>query len=140
LGGSSEDWGWGLAVDGSSVAYVTGETWSADFPTTTQAFDSSLTGGQDAFVTQLMSDGSSLLYSTYLGGSDWDHGFSIGADGLAHVYVTGETRSTDFPTTTLAYDTSHNANYDIFVTKLGVVETAVPLQSTLYLPAINRNP
>jgi len=140
LGGSGEDWGWGLAVDGSGVAYVTGETWSADFPTTTQAFDGSLTGGQDAFVTQVMSNGSSLLYSTYLGGSDWDHGFSIGADGLAHVYVTGGTRSTDFPTTTLAYDTSHHSDYDIFVTKLRVAESVVPLQFTLYLPAINRNP
>lgn len=129
LGGSSEDWGWDLAVDGSGVAYVTGETWSADFPTTTLAFDKALTGDQDAFVTQLNRDGSDLLYSSYLGGSDWDHGFSIGADGLAHVYVTGETRSPDFPISPLAYDDSHNSNYDIFVTKLRVEETAIPLQS-----------
>ncbi len=129
LGGSDEDWGWGLDVDGSGVAYLVGETWSSDFPTTTLPFDGSLTGGQDAFMTQLAADGTSLLTSSYLGGSDWDHGFGIAADGLGHVYVTGETRSTDFPTSTLAYDTSHNGNYDIFVTKLRVEETAVLLQS-----------
>jgi hypothetical protein len=139
LGGSSEDWGWGLAVDSNGVAYMTGETWSADFPTTTLAFDGSLTGGQDTYIAQLNSTGSDLLYSTYLGGSDWDHGFAISTDGLGYAYVTGETRSTDFPTTTLAYDTSHNASYDIFVTKL---EMVIPsnTKTTVYLPAISRSP
>ena len=129
LGGSDADWAWQIDVDSTGTAYVVGETWSSDFPTTTLAFDGSLTGGQDAFVTQLTSDGSDLLDSTYLGGSDWDHGLGIAANHLGHVYVTGETRSADFPTTNLAYDTSHNGNYDIFVTKLQMVATAVPLQS-----------
>jgi hypothetical protein len=125
-------------VDGSGMAYLAGETWSADFPTTPLAYDGSLTGGQDAFVTQFISDGSGLLYSTYLGGSDWDHGFSIGVDGLAHIYVAGETGSTDFPSTTLAYDTSHNGNYDIFVTKLVATSSNV-WPFTLYLPTIKLN-
>ena len=129
LGGNSEDWGWGLAVDGSGVAYLVGETWSSNFPTTTLSLDGSLSGGQDAFVTQISTDGSELLTSSYLGGSDWDHGFGIAADGLGHVYVTGETRSDDFPISPSAYDSSHNGNYDIFATKLGVMETAVALQS-----------
>jgi hypothetical protein len=136
LGGSSEDWGWGLAVDSNGTAYVTGETWSADFPTTTLAFDSSLSGGQDAFISQYNYSGSSLLYSSYLGGSDWDHGFSVGADGLGYVMITGETRSADFPISPLAYDPSHNSGYDVFVSKLSVVGTAVPLK--LYLPAVTQ--
>ena len=136
LGGDSEDWGWGLDVDGNGVAYLVGETWSSDFPTTTLALDGSLTGGQDAFVAQLATNGTNLLTSSYLGGSDWDHGFGIAADGLGHVYVTGETRSADFPISPSAYDNSHNGNYDIFVTKLRVVQANFPA----YLPLVIGEP
>jgi TM2 domain-containing membrane protein YozV len=129
LGGSNNDWGYGLDVDDFGVAYITGETWSSNFPTTTLAFDSNLADEEDAFVTQINRDGSNLLYSSYLGGSDWDHGLDIAADSIGHAYVTGETRSADFPTTVNGYDTSHNGDYDIFVTKLPVENTAVSLQT-----------
>jgi hypothetical protein len=115
LGGSGDDIGRGIAVDSLGTAYVTGETRSSNFPTAA-AFDSSL-GLQDAFATKLSSTGSTLAYSTYLGGSGGERGSSIAVDGAGSAYVTGDTSSSDFPTTAGAFDTSYNID-DAFVTKL----------------------
>ncbi len=136
LGGSKTDRGYDIAVDGSGCAYVTGETESDDFPTTTGAYDESYNGGYDTFVAKLSSSGDSLLYSTYLGGSDAaDIGFSIGIDGSGNAYVAGATSSTDFPATTNAYDTTSSSWYssgegwyrndDAFVTKLNATGTSL---------------
>jgi large repetitive protein len=71
LGGSADEQAWGIAVDSSGNAYVTGNTGSGNFPTTTGAFQTTYAGGfTDIFVTELDPNGSSLTYSTYLGG-DW---------------------------------------------------------------------
>ena len=89
LGGSNNDSGNGIAVDGSANAYVIGSTSSSDFPTTAGAFQTT-NGGRggfaDAFVSKLNRSGSALLYSTYLGGSNYDLGVSIALDasGLRH--------------------------------------------------------
>ena len=73
LGGSGDDDGIGIAVDGAGSAYVTGETDSSDFPTTPGAFDTSYNGGDDdAFVVKLNPAGSGLAYATFLGGSGDD--------------------------------------------------------------------
>ena len=69
LGGSGTDYGTAIAVDGAGNAYVTGDTASADFPTTPGAFDTTFNGGCDAFVTKLDASGAALVYSSYLGGS-----------------------------------------------------------------------
>jgi hypothetical protein len=123
LGGSASDFGSGIAVNGVE-AYVTGETGSTNFPTTTGAFDTTLTGNSDAFVTKLNAIGSALLYSTYLGGTGSEQGFGIAVDGVGSAYVTGQTNNFDFPTTPGAYDTSFNGFADAFVTKLATA--AVP--------------
>jgi uncharacterized repeat protein (TIGR01451 family) len=117
LGGSWGDYGVDIAVDGNGNAYVTGWTVSPDFPTT-NAYQGAYGGGDwDAFVTKLNAAGSSLLYSTYLGGSDDDRGYGIAVDGAGNAYVAGRILSTDFPTTTTAYQgvcgscpTSHDAS------------------------------
>ena len=103
LGGSSVDFGSGVAVDGLGNAYVTGYTSSANFPTTAGAFQTTYTGGGNyiAFVTKLNATGSALVYSTFLGGSNVA-GVQPGANGIAvdssgNAYVTGGTGSTDFP-------------------------------------------
>jgi hypothetical protein len=122
LGGTKVDQGWGIAVDGEGRAHVTGQTASfdsssSDFPTTPGAFDTSFNGVRDAFVTKLNSSGSALIFSTFLGGTNGAGGLGIAVrEGRA--YVTGETSSTDFPTTPGAFDTSFNGNGDVFVTKL----------------------
>jgi hypothetical protein len=119
LGGStSDDSGYGIALNSNNNAYITGQTASADFPTTGGAYQTANNGGADAFVTKLGSAGNSLAYSTYLGGTDSDAGKGIALDSSNNAYITGFTNSADFPTTGGAYDTSFNGAADVFVTKL----------------------
>src|SRR5436190_8491855 len=118
LGGSGIDDGLGIAVDALGNAYVTGVTFSTNFPTTAGAFQTTLGGTEDAFVTTLNATGSLLVYSTYLGGSDFDEGFGIAVDALRNAYVTGFTGSTNFPTTAGAFQTTGGDTVDAFVTKL----------------------
>jgi hypothetical protein len=118
LGGSSNDFGTHIAVDDAGNAYVTGQTVSADFPTSPGALDTSHGGVADAFVAKLDASGSNLVYATYLGGSAAEAGLSIAVDGAGSAYVSGGTASPDFPTTPGAFDTSPNGNEDAFVAKL----------------------
>ena len=96
LGGSEFETSHGLAVDASGQAIVVGFTGSSDFPTTAQAFQRD--GGRDAFASKLAADGRSLIFSTYLGGSQDDQARGVALDAAGAVYLTGFTRSTDFPT------------------------------------------
>ncbi len=102
----------GLVVDAAGFVYMTGATGPA-FPTTTGAFDETPNGSSDAFLVQLNPDSSGiapdigdLLYSTFLGGSGPDLGFEIARDPSGHVYVTGRTSSSNFPTTAGAFQTT----------------------------------
>jgi hypothetical protein len=116
LGGSSDDWSYGIAVDAAGSAHLTGYTFSADFPTATP-YDGTL-GYRDAFVAKLSPAGNTLVYSTYLGGSSTDGGGDIAVDGAGSAYVTGWTSSSNFPTAN-AFDSSFNGGGgDAFVTKL----------------------
>ncbi|MGA3028881.1 MAG: SBBP repeat-containing protein [Bryobacteraceae bacterium] len=116
LGGSDPDQGTGIAVDGSGSAYVTGWTGSGDFPTQSP-FQATLKGSDNVFLTKLTPAGTSLVYSTYLGGSGGDFGLGIALDGAGAIYLTGFTSSTDFPTQT-PYETEYLGNDDVFVTKM----------------------
>ena len=126
LGGGDVDLGRGIAVDREGSAYVIGETGSTGFPTTDGAFDSSLDGGGDAFVTKANAAGSGLANSTYLGGSDGEVGHAIAVDEARSTYVTGYTGSADFPTTAGAFDTSLNGDFDAFVSKLDLLPASTP--------------
>jgi hypothetical protein len=101
LGGSGDDEGYGIAFDSSGNAYVTGETASINFP----GFSSTnkLVGAANVFVTKIAVDGSSLVYSTYVGGSGTDSGNSVAVNASGDVFVGGGTTSTNFPTTTGAF-------------------------------------
>jgi len=127
LGGSNSDQGFGIAVDGAGRAYVTGDTYSSDFPTTVGAWDRTHNGGTyDAFVSKLNAAGTALAYSTFLGGSDWDWGNDIAVDGAGQAFITGGTDSTGFPTTAGAWDRTYNGGtYDAFVSKLNGAGTAL---------------
>jgi hypothetical protein len=88
-----------VAVDASGSAYVSGITWSTDFPTTGDAFDQTRgADGADAFVLKFNSTGTALLYGTYLGGTEHENGGGIAVGAANQIYLTGETESTDFPT------------------------------------------
>ncbi|MHB1457244.1 MAG: DUF7948 domain-containing protein [Armatimonadota bacterium] len=118
LGGTSTDYGNSIAVDSAGCAYVTGLTSSSDFPTTPGAFDASLGGSYDAFAAKLNTSGSGLEYSTFLGGTSDDYGYSIVVDSSGCAYVTGCAYSSDFPTTLGAFDASLDGSSDVFATKL----------------------
>ena len=126
LGGSGFDKGFGIAVDASGNAYVTGNTLSTDFPTASP-FQAALasTGPTDAFVTKLNAAGSALVYSTYLGGSasDGDSG-GIAVDTSGNAYVTGRTASSDFPTAS-PFQAANGGGTDAFVTKLNAAGNAL---------------
>jgi hypothetical protein len=93
LGGSSWDFGSGIAVDGGGSAYVTGSTESSDFPAG-PGYDTSYNGGDvDAFVVKLNASGTGLVYATFLGGSSPDRGSGIAVDASGSAYITGDTGS-----------------------------------------------
>lgn len=130
VGGSNSDEGAGIAVDDNGNSYLTGRTSSSDFPTL-NAFDSSKASGtEDAFVTKLSPNGSALIYSTFLGGTNGEHAYDIAINQNGNVFVTGWTSSTDFPTQN-AYDSNLNGSSDIFITKLSV--TGASLEYSTYL-------
>lgn len=119
FGGSSGDFGAGIALDPAGNAYVTGFTWGgSDFPLIS-AYQSSHAGGQDAFVAKLSADGSSLLYSTLLGGSGNDQGRDIAVDSSGQAHVTGMASSGDFPVSAEGVQTNLSGAWDVFVAKLG---------------------
>jgi uncharacterized protein (DUF2141 family) len=125
LGDSAFEQGLGIAVDAGGSAYVTGRADSANFPTTVGAFDTTLNGAGDAFVTKLNQTGSALLYSTFLGGSSFDEAHGIAVDVAGNAYIAGRTDSVNFPTTPGAFDTSFNGFTDAFVTKLNAAGSAL---------------
>lgn len=120
LGGSAEDLGWSLAVAEDGHVYVTGVTFSSSFPTTPGAYDRVYSGLGDVFVSKLSPDGSTLVWSTFLGGSamNFDYGYDLALASDASPFITGYTWSTDFPTTPGAYDPTHNGLVDAFVARL----------------------
>jgi hypothetical protein len=125
LGGSGRESGSAIAVDGSGNSYVTGQTESSNFPTL-NPYQATYQGGGtdcegDVFVTKLSSSGNSLIYSTYLGGGDYDWGSGIAVDGSGNAYVTGFTSSGNFPTQNPFQGTYGGGTCpysDAFVTKL----------------------
>ena len=119
LGGTNNDHVYGIAVDSSDNVYVTGDTWFAlgNFPVTDGAYDESQNGNADVFVSKFSNDLTSLSASTFLGGTSNDYGYDIAVDSSDNVFVTGQTASTGFPTTSGAYDESQNGISDAFVSK-----------------------
>ncbi|MEA3214838.1 MAG: hypothetical protein QOJ19_994 [Acidimicrobiia bacterium] len=125
LGGTDIDSPRGIAVDGSGSAFVTGETLSGDLPTTAGAFRRTLSGEYDMFVTKLNPAGSALTYSTFLGGTLSDDGQRISVDSGGNAYAMGFSRSSDFPTTAGAFDTTFSGGFDVTLTKLNSAGSAL---------------
>jgi hypothetical protein len=121
LGGSADDYGLGIAVDGSGNAFVTGYTYSTDF-TTLNPFQSIFGGGYDAFVAKLDTAGSPV-YSTFLGGSGNDQGTTVAVDGSGSAYVAGRTDSQTFPTVEPAQAAAFGG--EAFVSKFNAAGSAL---------------
>ncbi len=132
LGGSGLDEGNGIASDSSGNAYVTGFTQSSNFPVTSGAFQPSLNGSENAFITKMNSEGETLLYSTYLGGSRTDQGQSIQIDNAStpDMYVAGYTFSPDFPTVS-PIQPSLGGQANAFVAELNGAGTALTFSTFL---------
>jgi len=130
LGGSGNDEGNGIAVDKSGAVYITGDTASTDFPLL-GAYQSTYGGGAtDAFVTRLAGSGQTLLYSTYLGGSGADIGSAIAIDSTGNAYITGNTTSTNYPTSD-AFQSSNQGTTNAIVTGLNASGSGLLFSSYL---------
>jgi len=122
IGGSNSQQPSSIVLDSSNDAFITGYTYSSDFPTV-NPYQATFTGGPDVFITEVAPDGASLVYSTYLGGSNSQQAYGIGLDSTGDIYVAGYTWSTDFPVANAYQPTaSPNVNnqygYYGFLTKL----------------------
>ena len=125
LGGSAVDESTGgIAVDGSGNAYITGITFSSDFPTLNPV-QASFGGDRDVFVAKLNASGSTLAYSTYLGGSGRDESRDIAVDGSGNAYITGLTVSSNFPTQNALQPSYRGGGSSGFVSKLNASGSAV---------------
>ena len=126
LGGLGDDRGIDIAVDGSGNAYIVGDTGNAifnNFPTTAGAFQTS-PQGTDGFVAQLDATGSTLVYSTFLGGSGLETAASVVVNNSGNAYIVGSTDSTDFPVVN-AFQSALGGGSDLFVTKLNTTGTTL---------------
>ncbi|MCF6150648.1 MAG: hypothetical protein E3K37_18625, partial [Candidatus Kuenenia sp.] len=120
LGGSDSDTGNSIVIDVSGNVYITGYTYSSNYPTTTGIYDTSFNNSSsysDAFIAKYSSDLKNLLVSTYLGGANSDLAYDLSIDKNGNVYVVGYTYSSDFPTSIGAYDTAISSSADIFISK-----------------------
>ncbi len=128
IGGTSSEQGLGIVVDKDGNAYITGDTFSSDFPVAgaIQPTKNNLT---DVFVLKLNASGSAIVYATYLGGISSDTGNGIAIDAEGNAYVTGFTASTDFPITNGALQPTSKGLTDAFIAKLNAAGSALTYSS-----------
>jgi hypothetical protein len=131
LGGASSDVGDDIAVDAAGAVYVTGYTLSTNFPATSGAAQTANAGSNDAFVAKLNAMGSGLVYATYLGGANNDYGYDIAVDEAGAAHVTGQTYSTNFPTTMGAVQPANRGESDLFVAKVNAMGTGLAYATCL---------
>lgn len=129
LGGSEADVAFAIALDSQGNFYVSGSTTSTSFPTA-NPHQASLGAMRDAFITKFNSAGSTLLYSTYLGGNADDVSYSIAVDAAGSAFVTGITQSDNFPTAN-PLQSSYEGGTDVFVTKLDPAGAALAYSTYL---------
>ncbi|MFT4585252.1 MAG: hypothetical protein ACI915_004514 [Gammaproteobacteria bacterium] len=122
LGGTGVEFGEDVKTGPNGMIYLTGNTSSPDFPTTPGAYQEQYGGGErDAFLVVMNPAGSEVLYSTFIGGAGDDRGRSIVIDEYGLIYIAGSTSSTDFPTTSGAYQTTFGGgSTDVFVLKINI--------------------
>ena len=123
IGGWDYDSGNSIKIDKDGSVFVAGYTYSSNYPVVSGSFDTSLNGSYDVFVSKLNNDLSSMLSSSFIGGSSYDYGNSLTIDSTGNVFVTGYTSSANFPLASKVYGSpyyysSFSGYYDVFVLKL----------------------
>ncbi|MCB1050050.1 MAG: immunoglobulin domain-containing protein [Acidobacteria bacterium] len=132
LGGSGPETAQAIAKDDSDQIYVCGSVESNLFPTTPGSYNTSNSGGSDAYVAKLNATGDSLLYATFIGGSGHDKALGIVVDSMGRATLVGHTESSDFPTTAGAWDTSFNGGeVDGFICQLDPTGASLNFSSFL---------
>ena len=129
-GGTGLDQAYGIAVDAAGNSYITGTTESVNFPLQSQAAVYPNDNRKNAFVMKLNSQGTAVLYSTYLGGNADDEGLAITVDGSGQALVAGYTDSTNFPTAS-PYQATNNGGRDGFITRLSATGTTLAYSTYL---------
>lgn len=124
LGGSSRDYGVSISTDSLGNIYLTGDTSSKDFPVRNAFQKNYKGGGTDVFITKINTSGDDLTYSTYIGGSNHDIATDITIDNKRNAYVTGSTKSLDFPTKN-PFQPQKGGYYDAFVVKTNEYGTSL---------------
>ncbi len=121
LGGSGGDYAMKILLDDDGYTYLTGGTNSIDYPSTINSYNRFNNGGMDAVVTKMNISGDHLIFSTYIGGDNFDGAYDIDIDDEGYVYVVGTTKSMGFPASDFAYDRTYNGGLtDVFLCKLNV--------------------
>src|SRR5262249_7793350 len=121
LGGSGADVPYGMQLDAGGNIYLTGSTTSSDFPLGGTPALATNAGGTDAFILKFnpsLSGTDALVFSVYLGGTDLDIAYAIDVDQQGAIYVTGTTKSMDFPLTSTAYAAVRYGNADAFIVRV----------------------
>jgi hypothetical protein len=116
LGGQDTDWGDSICVDHLDNIYVSGTTYSSNFPVTSNAYQSSYSGKGDLFLSKLGSTGR-IIWNTYIGGSEKEYISALAIDSQNNVYITSSSSSADFPTSSGSYQENHNGRIDRTITK-----------------------
>jgi hypothetical protein len=118
IGGSVHDYPYRVATDANGDIYIAGYTESVNYPTSSGAYQPTKNLDRDVFVTKLRGDGTSIIWSTFLGGSATDQGLALAVDTGGNVYVAGNTGSSDFPVSASGFRRTYGGGGDGFVTKL----------------------
>ncbi|MDM8526398.1 SBBP repeat-containing protein [Desulfococcaceae bacterium HSG8] len=118
IGGSSDELATSVTLNKDGNIYVTGRTFSNDFPTTPGSYDETHGGGSDVFISRISKDLSTLSASSFIGGNDSDSGDAVITDGNGNIYLCGQTSSHDFPTTPGSYLENHSAANMIFISRM----------------------
>jgi hypothetical protein len=129
VGGTQGDYFLGFDVDSNNDIYFVGNTWSSNFPITSNAYDSTFSGSVEAVLGKLDSTGSTLLYSTFIGGSSIETIKDIYVESVNNTYLVGTTTSSNFPTTSGAYQETYGSNGEGFIMNFNISALTVGFSS-----------